>query len=920
MPETPELPFQPADDAAEAAAEAPRPRSLFLVDGSNLAFRAYHAIRSDMRAPDGTPTRALFGFANALLKLLDKHAPTHVAVVFDEGASFRNEIHPDYKGQRPDMPDDLRAQWPEFRPFCEDLGIPAIAMEGYEADDIIGTLARRHAGEGLDVVIVSSDKDFAQLVGPHVRLYDAMRDRFYGPAEVEEKWGVPPERIVDLLSLMGDASDNVPGVPGVGPKKAAQFVRRFGSAEAVVEHADEIGGKTGARLREAGPVVDLARRLVTIVTEVDVPLGLDDLARREPDLPALESRLERYNFRRMLAEVREKLGAGAGDRPSAVDRSAYRVVRTAEELAALVEELRAAGRFAFDSETTSLDPLRARVVGFSFCTAEDRVAYVPVAHVDEDGAPVPDNCPGAMEAILPLLADPDLRKTGQNLKYDLEVLRANGAELAGIDGDTMLADYLLEVDRKHNLDELALRWLGHRMIEYAGVTKGTGGDFARVPVAEAAVYAGEDAHVAFLLDRLLGERLDAAPELRRLYDEVEVPLIEVLARMELAGIGVDVEALRALSAELDERLAVLRAAIAEEAGDPDFNPNSTQQLAAILFEKRGLKPGRKTKKGYSTDAATLKRLAAEDGDRLAALVLDHRELAKLKGTYVDALPAAVGPDGRIHSSFHQAVAATGRLASHDPNLQNIPVRTPEGRRIRACFVARPGHRFLSADYSQVELRVLAHFCGEGALVESFRAGEDIHRRTAAEIFGVAPALVSGEQRRAAKAINFGIIYGMGAHRLARDLGISRKEAQATIEAYFARYPEVRAYMDRAVAEARERGYATTAFGRRRPLRGLDARNPNERAAAERVAINTPVQGTAADIIKMAMLRVQRRIDAEHPRATLILQVHDELLLEVPDEELEAVKAAVVEEMAGAADLVVPLVVDVGVGRTWDEAH
>jgi len=907
------------------------PKKLFLIDGSNQAFRAFFAIQTDMRAPDGFPTRALFGFTNMLLKLIKDHAPDYVAVVFDEGASFRNELYPAYKGTRPDMPEDLRAQWPELAPLCRELGLTALAHEGWEADDIIGTLATRHAGPEVTAYIVSSDKDFCQLVGEHVRIMDVQKGLELGRPEVIEKWGVPPERIIDLLSLMGDSSDNVPGVPGVGEKTAAKLIQERGDLETILAQAEaDPSGKGNKKIAENLDLARLSRKLVTIVTDMPVELALSELAPREPDRVALSARMQRYNFRRLAAQFGLEAPAVAVEAPVApggqatlfaakappppatssggVDRSGYRCVQTPEDLAWLVGELKKAGRFAYDSETTSLDPLSAAFVGMSFCWDPGFGVYVPIAHTSGP------NCPGALEALLPLLADPTLKKTGQNLKYDLEVLRANKHDLCGIDGDTMLADYLLDVEQKHGLDEMAKRLLDHDMIKFKDTAGPYGDRFQEVPIDKATQYAAEDAHVAWLLERAL-----PLGPLERVYREIELPLIPVLADMELAGIGVDLPALEALGRELDVRIGQRMTELQKEAGEP-FNVNSTQQLATLLFEKRGLKPLKKTKFGYSTDAATLESLAETSADPLPAMILAYRELAKLKSTYVDALPRAIGKDRRIHTSYHQAVAATGRLSSNDPNLQNIPVRTDEGRRIRACFVADPGMLFLSADYSQIELRILAHFCGEGPLVEAYQNGEDIHRRTASEIFGTPQPEVSSEQRRAAKAINFGLIYGMSAFRLARELGIDRKQAQGYMDSYFARYPQVRAYMDGAIERARELGYAETRFGRRRPIRNLMSSNPNERGFAERIAMNTPIQGTAADLIKLAMLRVHRRIKAELPDCKLLLQVHDELILEVPEARLEAARAAMIEEMQGVDTLHVPLVVETGYGRTWDAAH
>ncbi|NOY24293.1 MAG: DNA polymerase I [Oligoflexia bacterium] len=888
-------------------ASGPTRDKLFLIDGSNTAFRAFYAMQTDMRAPDGMPTRALFGFTRILLKLLKDHHPTHCAVVFDKGLSFRNTLFPDYKGQRPDMPEDLRAQWDEFPGLCQDLGVRPVVQAGYEADDIIGCLAVKHAGPQMDVVIVSSDKDFGQLVNDRVQMLDVGKNQMLGAAEIHQKWGVYPDRVVDLLALMGDTSDNVPGIKGVGPKKAAAFLQRFGDLEGVLEHAADIGGKTGQRVAASKEIARLSRTLVTIVTdfsdeELGIEAGLDFVRLSEPDRPKLARRLARYNFKSLARELGlDGQAAAEGDLPAApqarppgptIDRGAYRTIQTTQDLDWLVDQLRQAGHFAFDTETTSLDPRAASLVGMSFAWCDEFGVYVPIDHAGGG------NCPGALEALLPLLADPKLTKIGQNLKYDLSILRSLGHDLQGIVGDTMLADYLVDVDRKHNLDELAERHLGHRMLAYKDVTADVDLDFRRVDVATATAYAAEDAHIVWLLDHVLGPALGSADELgpASVYRDIEIPLVPVLADMELTGIGVDLPGLQALGRELGERIDDLVARLHAEAG-VEWNVNSTQQLAALLFEERGHKPVKKTAKrtGFSTDSATLEQLARTvlpaTGliDPLPRLVLDYRELAKLKNTYADALPRAIASDGRIHTNFHQAVAATGRLSSNDPNLQNIPVRSNDGRRIRQCFIAGPGRQIVSADYSQVELRVLAHFCGEGALVDAFRSGRDIHRATAADIFGVDLDQVSTDQRRAAKAINFGIVYGMSAFRLARELDIGRAEAKRYIDGYFERYPQVRRYMESAVQFALTHGHAQTLLGRRRPIRGLDSRNFNVRSGAERIAINTPVQGSAADLIKLAMLRVHARLGREQPSARLLLQVHDELLVECPWADVPAVQ-------------------------------
>ncbi len=860
------------------------PKKLLLVDAPNHAFRAYHAIQSDMRAPDGFPTRALYGFTRILLALERDHKPDYVAFVFDVGHSFRNAIFPAYKGQRPDMPDDLRQQWGELRPLIEDFGFTVVAIPDTEADDIIGTLARRFASDDVHVAIVSADKDFGQLVNERIHILDLMKGQEYGPAEILERWGVPPERIIDLLSLMGDTSDNVPGVPGVGEKKAAQYIQKYGDLEGVLASAAAIGGKTGAVIAESAEVVRLARTLVTIHTEMPVDLTLEQLAPRARDVEALRVRLGRYNFRSLM----ESLGLGA---PAPVQTGKQEgwhaldcpAVWGPGPLAALEQRLRAAGRFALHVEATSPDSLVGVVTRITLAWGVGggtRLCRIPI-----DAA--------ALATLGPLLSDASVEKTGFNIKETVKVLATNGVTLRGIAGDAMLADYLLVPEQKHGLDDLSKRYLEH-------------------PYASG---LGEDAQLGWLLDGLLTPKLQEFGVLD-VYRTIELPLIPVLADMERAGIGVDRAALATLSAEFEVRLAEEEARCHAAAGAP-FNVASTQQLAEVLFERLGLKGGKKTKTGWSTDADTLDKL--RDQHPLPAAVLAWRELAKLKGTYTDALPTAIHPtDQRIHTNFRQAVAATGRLSSNEPNLQNIPVRSEAGRRIRHCFVARPGHVFLSADYSQIELRILAHYCGVGPLVESFLRDEDIHRRTASEIFGVMQGLVTADQRRAAKAINFGIVYGMGAFRLGNDLRIPRVEAQRYIDGYFARYPQVRGYMDGAIARARELGYAETLYGRRRPVAGLDAANPMDRAEKERIAINTPIQGTAADLIKVAMVRVHGQLAGTGAR--LLLQVHDELVIEVPHAELEAVRDTVKATMEGVTTLCVPLKVDTGSAPTWGGAH
>jgi DNA polymerase-1 len=859
------------------------PRKLLLVDAPNHAFRAYHAIQSDMRAPDGFPTRALYGFTRILLNLVRDHKPDYVAFVFDVGTSFRNALYPDYKGQRPDMPEDLRQQWGELRPLIEAFGFTVLAEPDTEADDVIGTLARRFANEDVHVGIVSGDKDFCQLVNDHIRVVDLLKGIELGPPEVTERWGVGPDRIIDLLSLMGDTSDNVPGVPGVGEKKAAQFLQKYGDLEGVLANCAGIGGKTGQAVSDNAEAVRLARKLVTIHTELPITVALEDLAPKPRNEAELRARLGRWNFRTLMNDL--GLGAPAPAATGMVpgwQAADCPAIWGPGAIAALIERLRGVGRIALHVATNGEDPLASSLLRLSFAWEAD--GGVRLARVPLDAANT--------ARIAPLLADAGVAKVVYDAKDTLKALRTHGLSLAGLAGDPMIADYLLVPEQKRTLDDLCRRYLERPL----------GDD------------PGEEAHAVLLIDRVLSARLEQEGE-ERVYREIELPLVAVLAEMEIAGIGVDRAGLAELSAVLETRLASDIAEIHRLAGE-EFNLNSTQQLATILFEKLGLKGGKKTKFGWSTDADTLDKL--RDEHPLPAAILAYRETFKLKNTYVDALPGYIRADGRIHTNFRQTVAATGRLSSLDPNLQNIPIRTDEGRRIRRCFVARDGHLFVSADYSQIELRILAHYCGEGPLVESFVNNEDIHRRTASEIFGVMPALVTADQRRAAKAINFGIVYGMGPARLANDLRIPRGEAQSYIDGYFRRYPQVRAYMNGAIARARERGFAETLYGRRRPVAGLDAGNPMDRSAAERVAINTPIQGSAADLIKLAMLRVVAAVPPE--RARLLLQVHDELVFEVPTEHVESVRREVTAAMESVASLKVPLKVDSGASRTWDEAH
>ena len=890
------------------------PKKIFLVDGSNHAFRVFFAM--PRMTAGGLNTGALLGFANMLRSFEKEHQPDHVVVVFDKGPSFRVDLFDDYKGHRPEMPEELREQWPKIPELVEAWGYRCVDMEGWEADDIIGTLAKRWAGPDCHVWMVTGDKDFYQLVDDNISILDVMKKKEIRHAEVVERFGVGPERVTDVQGLAGDSSDNVPGVSGIGEKTASKYVQKYGDLESVIAHADDIGGKRGAALAEEAEMARLSKVLVTMRLDVPLDWTLEDLDAHERDPEKLRELLVRYQFRSHLKALEEEGGAA----PSS-EQGSYTTIRSLTELEQAAATIRQKGHVCVDLETTSLDPKLAKLVGVCLSWEEAAGVYVPVGHT-HDGQRVAGQLTeaDAMAVIAPLLADPTVKKTGHNLKYDRSVLVSNGYVLAGVSGDTLLADYLLEPERnRHKLDDLALRYLGHTMIPISELmdVKDPEATFAEADLDKAAVYGAEDAQITYKLDRMLEPKLDEL-ELRSVYEEIELPAMEVLSDMELTGIQVDTAQLAALSVELGERIEGLEASIYREAGR-EFTINSPKQLQVILFEELGLTPIKKTKTGFSTDAETLKALAAEN--LLPKLILQYRELAKLKSTYVDALPTAVSEvTGRIHTSFHQAVAATGRLASNNPNLQNIPSRTEEGRRVRSCFVAPEGKLLLACDYSQIELRLLAHYCGEGPMVEAFRSGADIHRATAAEIFGVMAPLVTSQQRSAAKAINFGIVYGMSAFRLSNELKIPRREAQDYLDGYFARYPQVERVHEELKEAARSRGYSTTLWGRKRRIPDINSSNKRDRAAAERIALNSPLQGSAADLIKIAMIRVQDRIRAENWPARLLLQVHDELLLEVDEDAIERVANGVKAEMEAAAELCVPIKVDAGWGPNWTEAH
>ncbi|MDX2436195.1 MAG: DNA polymerase I [Acidobacteriota bacterium] len=867
---------------------------LYLIDGPNIAFRAFFAI-GGMTNSAGLPTNALFGFTNMLLKLIRDEEPDFLAIAWDpKGGTFRDRVFPDYKGTRPDMPEALRAQMPFFSRIAEAFGVPYVCLDDYEADDVMGTLARRHEDE-LDVVLVTSDKDLMQLVGDNVTLFDSMKDRRISFPEVEDKFGCAPEQVPDALGIWGDSSDNIPGVKGIGEKGVKTLLARWKDLDDIYGHIDEVtppGTKT--KLENSRDNAYLSKDLATIRIDAPVNVSLEEL---ELDFPPPEDRAQELfgelEFRSLLKEF--------GGEMESVDRSAYRIAVTAAELEELRATLAAAPRFAIDTETTSLNALQADLVGLSFC-CDDKVAwYVPVGHSTGEAQL---EWKEVREILGPIIEDPAKGKSGQHLKYDLKVLDRHDVELQGIDGDTLIADYLLSPDRRsHKLDDLALIHLNHKMISYAE-TAGGQASFAEVLMASARDYAAEDAHITWLLDNKL-EPLVEENGMGSLYRELELPLIPVLARMEKNGIAIDRKVLDELSVELAAGLAEAEARCFEAAGE-EFNIGSVKQLREILFEKLGLPVLKKTKTGASTNEQVLLELTAHHP--LPQAILDYRSLVKLKNTYVDPLPGLINPEtGRIHTHYSQTTAATGRLSSTDPNMQNIPVRTPEGRRIRTAFVAPPGRVLLAADYSQVELRVLAHLCGgTGGFADAFARGADVHAETAAGLFGVKSNEVTRELRGIAKAVNFGIIYGQSAFGLAQTQRISRAEAADYIARYKERFPEIEAYRQRTLAQAAEHGYVETLMGRRRPVPDLASGNFAARSAAERVAVNTPVQGSAADLIKKAMLTVDRRLREEYPGQLMLLQVHDELLLEVDEELADEIGEMVRHEMCTAMELSVPL--------------
>ncbi|MGC1098506.1 DNA polymerase I [Pantoea agglomerans] len=920
---------------------------LILVDGSSYLYRAYHAF-PPLTNSAGEPTGAMYGVLNMLKSLLAQYNPSHVAVVFDaKGKTFRDELFEHYKSHRPPMPDELRAQIEPLHEMVRAMGLPLLAVSGVEADDVIGTLALEAEKKGLSVLISTGDKDMAQLVTPAITLINTMSNTILGPEEVEQKYGVPPALIIDFLAMMGDSSDNIPGVPGVGEKTAQALLQGLGSMQTIYDNLDKVadlgfrGAKTMAtKLEQNRDVAFLSYQLATIKTDVELALPCEELTVTEPDTEALQALFSRYEFKRWLSDLQDGKWlqgkksttqaqkaladelAPVAETSSVLPTEGYVTILDQDLFDSWLEKLKNSEVFAFDLETDALDTLSANIVGISFAVAPGEAAYLPVAH---DYLDAPDQLDRAtvLAQLKPLLEDESAWKVGQNLKYDRGVLKNYDIELAGIKFDTMLESYILNsVVGKHDMDSLAARWLNHKTVTFQEIA-GKGKNqltFNQIALEQASHYAAEDADVTLQLHLKMWPELEKEAGPKKVFEQIEMPLLTVISRIERNGVLIDQSILAQHSKELTARLAELELKAHELAGE-SFNLSSTKQLQVILFEKQGIKPTKKTPGGApSTSEEVLAELALDYP--LPKVILEHRGLSKLKSTYTDKLPLMINPiSGRVHTSYHQAVTATGRLSSADPNLQNIPVRNDEGRRIRQAFVAAKGHRIVAADYSQIELRIMAHLSQDKGLLDAFAQGEDIHRATASEVFGVALDKVSGEQRRSAKAINFGLIYGMSAFGLSRQLNIGAGEAKKYMDLYFERYPGVLRYMENTRQLAASKGYVETLEGRRLWLPDIKSGNAIRRKAAERAAINAPMQGTAADIIKRAMIAVDNWLEQQNDNAVrMIMQVHDELVFEVKAEAVEEASQKIRALMEDSVQLDVPLLVEVGVGDNWDEAH
>ncbi|AFI85280.1 DNA polymerase I [Methylophaga nitratireducenticrescens] len=898
---------------------------LILVDGSSYLYRAYHAM-PPLTNSDGEATGTIYGVINMLRKLIRDYQPEHMAVVFDaKGKTFRNDLYAEYKATRPPMPDDLREQIEPIHEIVKAMGLPLLCIDNVEADDVIGTLAKQATAAGIETVISTGDKDMAQLVSKHVTLVNTMNNTKTDIAAVQEKFGLTPQQIVDYLALMGDKVDNIPGVDSVGPKTATKLLQQYGSLQGVIEHADEVKGKLGEKLRAAVDALPLSYQLATIKMDVELDFTPETLDMQVADNQKLAELYRRYEFKSWLQELDSAPAAGPStktDEPATSNETYYETILTQQQLDSWMDKLKKAELFAFDTETTSLNYLQARIVGMSFAIKAGEAAYLPLAH-DYPGAPDQLDFDATLALMKPLLEDPKALKVGQNLKYDRHILLNHGINLQGIAHDTMLQSYVLDsTATRHDMDSLAEKYLGRSTIHFEDIA-GKGKKqltFNEIGLEEASPYACEDADITLQLHHVLWPKVQAIPSLETVYRELEMPLLPVLNTLERNGVHIDIFMLQQQSDQLALDIDRLEKEAHASAGTK-FNLGSPKQLQEILYDQQQLPVRKKTPKGQPSTAENVLQELADDGYELPQIIMNYRSLSKLKSTYTDKLPQQVNQQtGRVHTSYHQAVTATGRLSSSDPNLQNIPIRTETGRKIREAFVAGKGAKILAADYSQIELRIMAHLSGDKSLLTAFAEGEDIHRHTASEIFGVEAEQVNGDQRRSAKAINFGLIYGMSAHGLSKQLGIERHQAAKYMETYFERYPGVRNYMDNTREQAKKDGYVETIFGRRLYLPEINSSNGLRRQYAERTAINAPMQGSAADIIKRAMISIHDWLLEADTGIRMIMQVHDELVFEVPEDQLDLAKTEIEQFMIQAADLEVPLEVGIGVGDNWEQAH
>ena len=884
--------------------------TLYLIDGNSYIYRAYHAVRS-LATSKGLPTNAIYGFTNMLLKIVKEKKPDYLAIAFDtKGPTKRHIEYEQYKAHRPEMPKDLVPQIPYIHKLVEAFNIPAILMEGYEADDIIGTISKKMEKD-FDVVIVTGDKDMLQLISQNIKIYDTLKEKVYEEKDVVERFGVAPDKVVEVMGLMGDASDNIPGVHGIGEKTATALIAEFGSIENLLSNIDKIKKpKLAEALKGSADIARLSRELATIILDCPIEINLNKYKKKEPDNAILLSLLKELEFTSLLKQISVEA--------SSLEEKKYSTVLKEDALLQLIKKIREKGELSIDTETTSEDPMLAEIVGISISIEKDEGFYIPVSH-RYLGVPEQLKIEWVLNQLKPLLEDDKIKKIGQNIKYEIIVFKNHGIGLSGISFDTMVASYLLNPNKySHGLDNIALEYLNHIMTTFKDVTGSGKGqkNFSEVDIETATNYSCEDADITYQLTKLLNPMLKEQG-LDKLFYDVELPLIPVLARIEMNGVKVDTDFLNSLSKEVDALLNDLVKRIYSLAGG-EFNINSPKQLSDVLFTRLGLKPVKKTKTGHSTDEEVLTTLASQH--ELPKELLNYRQLTKLKSTYIDALPRMVHPKTkRIHTSLNQTVTSTGRLSSSEPNLQNIPIRTELGKRIREAFVPEKNNILLSADYSQIELRILAHLSNDEVLTDAFKKDEDVHTRTAAELFNVEPDKVDSNMRRFAKTVNFGIVYGMSPYGLSSDLGIPVDEAKAYIDNYFVHYKGVKEFIDKTIAEAKEKGYVTTILNRKRSIPELISANGATRNFGERMAVNTPIQGSAADLIKMAMINIDNRLDKERLKSMMILQVHDELVFEVIEDELEIIKELVKKEMENVMPMSVPIKVDIGIGKNWREA-